>query len=546
MKKLCVIMAVTSLVIVFSQCKKTKTVLTDEGIHIILAAGYGNGERTAFEPTNSSFVWTNGTTEYIYVGGNEHTGCLGVLSGIGTGANSMTFDGTLTSTPNDGETLHFFYLGKGKDGSAISTLDFSTQDGTLANVTDCHIAIGSGTYSNGTINYATTLEMAMSIAYFDVSGFKNTNDVSEIVYLHGEDVFSTATVDYQNGVISGSTKGYIDIGKSNAGKYVAMIPSVQTATVLKFDSNSKTGEITFNRGVQAGKYYVNGSEALSVTANNLPEGTATGLFSVSSTKKVRFSKGNLQYIGSATIPYWKFADNQWDCFRQTTGQSNDNTSPDIDRDLFAWGTSGYNHGALYYQPYQINGTNNCYYPYGNQTGNLYDQTGKADWGYNAILNGGNEENIWHTPSSGDYSCLLIGRTTVSGSRFVLANVANTNGLIIFPDDWDNAIHTFNNINKVRGEAYYEDNIVSEEEWNNTMEINGTIFLPAAGRTGGFNEQRGNYWESDFNKLEYGFCFANAMHFQFFQDTEPPTKNIDVQYGSVFQFCYSVRLVREVE
>ena len=539
--KQAILFVLVALVLALTQCKKTETPTSDNGIYITLVAGYEEG-RTAFAPETGAFVWSSGATEYIYVGGNQHETCLGTLSGMGTGTATMTFSGTLTTTPNDGETLHFFYLGKGRDGSAVSTLDFSNQEGTLANVTNYHIAIGDGSYSSGNISYATTLNMAMSIAYFDVSGFKNVNEASETVYLHGDQVYSKATVNYQNGTIAGSTKGYLNMGIANDGKYVALIPSTTMQTTLKFDSNSKTGEMTFNRGIQAGKYYVNGSEALTVIANALPEGATPGLFSVSATNMTRFSKGNLQYIGSATTPYWKFADHQWDCFRMTTGQSNDNTSPNIDRDIFCWGTSGYNHGAVYYQPYQINGTNSCYYPYGNMTGNLYDYPGNADWGYNAIINGGNEENKWRTPKSSDFNCVLNGRTTVSGSRFVLANVANTNGLIIFPDDWDNTIFAFNNINKVRGDAYYQDNTVSEEDWFNIMEANGAVFLPAAGRTGGFNDQKGNYWESNFNKVEYGYYFANAMHFQSFEDTEPPTKNIDVWYATVYQGGYSVRLI----
>ena len=67
--------------------------------------------------------------------------------------------------------------------------------------------------------------------------------------------------------------------------------------------------------------------------------------------------------------------------------------------FFAWGTSGYDQGAVYYQPYSINGSNSCYYAYGNKRANLYDQTGKADWGYNAISNGGNIEHLWRHPDS---------------------------------------------------------------------------------------------------------------------------------------------------
>lgn len=546
MKKLVFIVAALILTISFSQCKKTETPAMDEGVHIALIAGCEqDGGRTAFYPADGSFVWTNGATEYIYVGGSEHTGCIGVLSGTGTGTNNMTFEGALTTTPNEGETLHFFYLGKGRDGSAVSTLDFSTQDGTLTNVTNNHIAMGDGTYNSGTINYATTLNMKMAIAYFDMSGFVNSNNASETVYLHGDNVYSKATINYQTGEITGSTKGYINFGTANSGKYVALIPSVQTATVLKFDSNSKMGEMTFNRGIQAGKYYVNGGEALLVTANVLMEGTAPGLFSVSATKMVRFSKGNLQYIGSASTPYWKFADNQWDCFRQTTGQNN-NTSPSIDRDVFSYGTSGYNHGAVYYQPYQINGSNGYYYPYGNRTGNLYDYPGNADWGYNAIINGGNEENRWYTPTSMNFTYMLKSRATVSESRYVLAIVAGTEGLIIFPDSWNNEIFGFVNINAIR-DAYFEDNVVSEVDWINILEPNGAVFLPAADRIGGFGGgHAGEYWESNFNKVEYNLSFANALHFQSFGDTEPPTYTINTQYASVFQCGYAVRLVRNVQ
>ena len=43
-----------------------------------------------------------------------------------------------------------------------------------------------------------------------------------------------------------------------------------------------------------------------------PAGTIGGQFTVNASgDKVYFSKGNLQYIGSAATPYWKFADNQW-------------------------------------------------------------------------------------------------------------------------------------------------------------------------------------------------------------------------------------------
>ena len=51
-----------------------------------------------------------------------------------------------------------------------------------------------------------------------------------------------------------------------------------------------------------------------------------GVFSVSASKKVYFSKGNLLLVGENT---WEFADNQWDYFG--SNQSNNH------RDFFSWG-----------------------------------------------------------------------------------------------------------------------------------------------------------------------------------------------------------------
>lgn len=528
MKRLTLVFALMALTLTFTHCKKEQPA-TDEGVRITLTAGYG-GDRTAFTPSTGAFVWSDGVTEYIYVGGSNHEACLGVLSGTGTGTGSMTFSGTLTTTPDEGETLHFFYLGKGRDGSAVSTLDFSNQDGTLENVTNYHIAFGDGSYTSGTVNYATTLEMKMAIAYFDVSGFQNASNTAETVYLHGDEVYTTATVNYQDGTISGATKGYLNMGTATDGKYIALIPSVETATTLKFDSDSKTGSMTFNRGIQAKKYYSNDGAALSVTANSLLEGTIPGLFSVSATKMVRFSKGNLQYIGSAATPYWRFADNQWD-YLGDNGQGS--TSETVDRDLFGWGTSGYNHNKTAYQPWATNASNN-YYAYGSYTYNLYDQTGQADWGYNAISNGGNTENSgWRTPTNAEWGYVFNTRSTASGIRYAQAYVNNVNGVILLPDDWSASYYSLSNTNIHN--ASFGSNVISSTQWS-TLELHGAVFLPAAGYRDGTSVSNvgssGFYWSASYSNSINAYCvFYNLL---FPQGT-------NYRYGG-----QSVRLVRSAQ
>ena len=523
MKKMVLIFAVVALTLGFSHCKKQETPATNESVRITLTASYGqDGAKTGFDPTTGAFAWT-GTTEapeYINVGGST-SGYLGQLTSTQSGATA-TFSGTIA--PSDGETLYFFYLGRG-DHDAATSVDFSTQDGTLENVTNYHIAISDGVAYTGQTSFSTTLNMKMSIAYFDVDGFKNASETAETVYLHGDEVYSTATIDYQTGTISGSTKGNINLGAASDGKYVALIPSVSTETTLKFDSDSKMGVMTFLRGIQAGKYYANSGNALSVTANSC-------LFSVSSTKKVRFSQGNLQYIGSAATPYWKFADNQWDYLGTTTGQNSSDANRD--RDLFGWGTSGYNHGAKCYQPWSTSQSGDDYYAYGNYSYNLYNQTSKADWGYNAISNGGSVENSgWRTLTQGEWNYVFNSRTTVSGTRWVQGSVNGINGVILLPDSWTTSIYALNGSNSYG----FGNNTINAEEWKNILEPNGAVFLPAVGyrqgtSVGYMGGGYGHYWTSSVN--------STVACYLYFTNSELYTSNNSRSYG------FSVRLVRNVE
>ena len=238
---------------------------------------------------------------------------------------------------------------------------------------------------------------------------------------------------------------------------------------------------------------------------NYSEGCLPGLFSVSGSTCVNFSQGNLQYIGSAETPYWKFADNQWDCFGDN-GQGGD--SPTADRDLFGWGTSGYNHGANAYQPWCISEDCTDYYAYGDGQYSLYDQTGQADWGYNAISNGGNKENIgWRTLTQSEWDYVLFGRNTTSGIRFAHAKVNGVNGMILLPDDWIESIYALNNTN-ANWSSNYADNIITVTDWVNILEPNGVVFLPASGRRWGssFNMvgEQGFYWSSSCYRIDYAY------------------------------------------
>ena len=238
-----------------------------------------------------------------------------------------------------------------------------------------------------------------------------------------------------------------------------------------------------------------------------PEGLTQGLFSVSETLQVRFSQGNLQYQASTNT--WRFAERQT-CY---IGDGNANISETYDGwiDLFGWGTSGFNHGANAYQPWATSTHYSDYYAYGNGRNNLYDQTGQADWGYNAISNGGNTENIgWRTLRKEEWSYLMSERTTTTGIHFATAVVDGTNGMLLFPDDWDGS-YPINEPDKYS--ANFTNNMVSLADWT-VLESNGVVFLPSAGiRAEGTQVlyvQTGSiYWAStaQSNDLAYSMYFV---------------------------------------
>lgn len=159
-------------------------------------------------------------------------------------------------------------------------------------------------------------------------------------------------------------------------------------------------------------------------------GAICGLFSVSESEKVYFSRGNLQYKSSTNT--WKFFDNQYDYIGKKINQNDWG-------DLFNWSSS-------------------CE--------------------YHAIINGGNADNIWHKPTLEEWQYIFEERITTSGCRFAKARVGDVNGVILFPDNWSKTIYGIANVNKKNVD--YNGNTIDINQWESVLEVNGAVFLPAAG------------------------------------------------------------------
>jgi|GEM_PF-753094 len=180
-------------------------------------------------------------------------------------------------------------------------------------------------------------------------------------------------------------------------------------------------------------------------------GAGNGIFSVSSNKRVQFSRGNLQYQASTRT--WRFAEHQWDMI----GGANSNISSSYSGwiDLFGWGTGN--------NPTKSSTSNSDYGTF-------------SDWGNNAISNGGGKS--WFTLTNDEWVYVFDKRSTSSGIRYAKATVNGVNGVILLPDNWSSSNYNLSNTNKT--DASFNSNKISQTEWVNKFEANGAVFLPAAG------------------------------------------------------------------
>jgi hypothetical protein len=234
---------------------------------------------------------------------------------------------------------------------------------------------------------------------------------------------------------------------------------------------------------------------------NYNEGVLHGEFSVSETKKVRFSKGNLQYCPKTEK--WRLADRQW----SVVGEDNNNlTNASFSGwiDLFAWGADD-----------TITGI-----------------SALKDWGEKVTKKG--KANSWRTLSAKEWNYLLSRE-----GKCNVGNVEGVNGLILLPDDFKSPGQKF-----WLSKWGWMSNKYTAEQWME-MESAGAVFLPAAGcffMTVVDLNERGEYWSSSDGDCE-GTRSALRIHFD--------SQGTDEVWNEHCTFCLpkvarvSVRLVQDV-
>ena len=267
--------------------------------------------------------------------------------------------------------------------------------------------------------------------------------------------------------------------------------------------------------------------------------TGISVFSVSESKQVIFSKGNLQYARFTNT--WSFAENQWDVIGtdNVTGGSvssdewgDEKSGNDLaDKiDLFGWsGSTGDRFGI-------------------SSSTDDKDYTGTfVDWGTNEIDN--DPRNTWRTLTSDEWNYVMFNRPNASSLNGI-AQVNGVNGLILLPDNWicpkdvrfKSGFHIYDEI-----EYYAANQTFTAYQWS-LLEAAGAIFLPASGTRYGSSvhevQYAGYYWSASEGGVyptdNPDDPLAKAVYILEFY---PYLVDID-EFISIYR-GYSVRLVKDL-
>ena len=328
------------------------------------------------------------------------------------------------------------------------------------------------------------------------------NDANQSVYLGYQGITKIEVFGTAPAASSGYTVSLKD-GVKDADKWTVKVGDGQAQALpiggLKGDG-SETVTLQYN-----GRLKVKGVKATSdAAAPSVPDGAINGKFSVSDTKQVYFSKGNLRYASSK----WSFFDNQYDRYTSYSADAWDH---------FGWSTSTTTYGMS------------------TSTSIIGDYSGDfVDWG--ATMGTG-----WFTLSKDEWKYLFNTRSasTVGGTenaRYAKAKVNDVQGVILFPDTYTHpdGVTAPTGVNAT-GKTGWNGNSYTAADWTK-METAGCVFLPAAGYRSGSEmvspATLGYYWSATPSSTinTYSVYFSSS--------------SLDPVYSNNLYYGYSVRLVQE--
>lgn len=512
MKRLGTILMACALVLGLSQCKKenTNANVNEDGEKVYIVLKVEDGQKSNVTPSTGAYSYESG--DRLLVGYNG--ACCGELSY--SSDNEFSGDITITeaSTP---QPLYFYYIGKaaGTVSGEPYKFDISNQSTGLP-VLAC--APSSVNYSSGTSTYRTHLRNKCALVEFRLT--EGTSDAVTV-----GDMLTVASINFTDHTIEATnTPGgitlYPDPDPSNTtSKWAILLPQAKVvgAAVTIGSSSSYAANVPDI----AANEYVHGEAAVSITRDYV--------FSVSSTTKVHFAPGNLQYTKSTET--WGFMAKQYDIVETTNQNVGDSYADQDVVSLFTWGANGNNNVTPF-------NTNNSYW---GGTSNLTTGSGGSDWG--AVANDANlgGHRDWRTLTKDEWKYLIETRTNAA-KKVGYATVNGKTGIIILPDSFTDPMKNNGSGAFVpKTTTGYGQNVYDGTNWDD-METAGAVFLPAAGyrntTTAAINVGvHGWFWSATPAPDSGGKKFAYILYFSDY--------SMKPEFTNVRSLGASVRLVRNV-
>ncbi len=369
-----------------------------------------------------------------------------------------------------------------------------------------------------------------AILNFTITGLAASTSVNVSLTSYAYDITGTVTTDaFGTATFAAGVEGGTDFG---AGVEGGTDLNSLTLTV----AGNPVTLVSSEKMLEAGKIY-----NITRSAASVPTGVLNGVFSVSSTKQVKFSKGNLQATYNGSTWTWAFAEHQYDYIGNAEGNTKVSgsdpfvtgyTGSSTTVDLFGWSTSTTYLGIN-------NSTNNNTYSGDTEHPGVF-----VDWGSHADVIAGIGSG-WFTLSSAEWAYLFgmeSNNKDKSGHaryrKYFRAQVNGVSGIVFLPDD----ISGISNIpaESSRGtSSTFSGKTYTTDAWS-ALESAGCVFLPAAGGRSGSSVYSagtsGAYWSATpYNAGEtyYVGIYSNTLY--------PGSSTY-----STLEFGNSVRLVYPVQ
>ena len=474
------------------------------------------GEYTQQDGVKSSLVnnirvaWAAGDVVYVF-DGSKYLGKL--TAALDKKADGLTDEdryaklkGTIstpTTTPCVLSLVHSSLMTEPTAEAAVSELSIDMSAQSTATVP--FVAYATLEYTGTTITDAVVpFQFATSVIKVNCTGLKPGTAITSATLSNVNTECKLTLSGDKAPVVAGGTNGtitrtgdsYFADGKINdEGEAVFQIavPVLETATGERVLTVAQGSDEVKDKKFTTKSLVAATSVNTVCQLVGLPAGALKGEFSVSATKKVYFSQGNLVATIDATgaPKAWKFAANQYDCLGE--GGANKTigaTAGDVD--LFGWSTdAASNNWGIHTKKSQTDGFT---------TGNF------KDWGANI-----DDKGTWRTLSTEEWQYLFAWNSTLNHGeggvdkklprsrlfKYGVTVCGKATCVVLLPDNWEWDESTVGTGWQTGGypETATESNPVT---WQ-TMQAAGAVCLPAPGSRYGSNVWNfgdfGCYWSN---------------------------------------------------